>query len=59
MIQNKPLLFAKKFCCEKCDYTSFRKSDYNKHLQSKKHNDNNDNMNDNKKLSYNCECGKK
>ena len=59
MVSKNSQKFLEKFHCEKCDYTSFRKSDYNKHLQSKKHNDNNDNMNDNKKLSYNCECGKK
>ena len=59
MVSKNSQKFLENFYCEKCDYTSFRKSDYNKHLQSKKHNDNNDNMNDNKKLSYNCECGKK
>ena len=59
MVSKNSQKFLENFYCEKCDYTSLRKSDYNKHLQSKKHNDNNDNMNDNKKLSYNCECGKK
>jgi hypothetical protein len=59
MVSKNSQKFSEKFYCEKCDYTSLRKSDYNKHLQSKKHNDNNDNIDDNKKLSYNCDCGKK
>ena len=28
---------AQKFYCEKCDYISVRKNDYEKHLQTKKH----------------------
>ena len=28
---------AQNFYCEKCDYTSHRKNDYDKHLQTKKH----------------------
>jgi hypothetical protein len=59
MVSKNSQKFSGKFYCEKCDYTSSRKNDYNKHLQSKKHNDNNDNIDDNKKLSYNCDCGKK
>ena len=59
MVSKNSQKFSGKFYCEKCDYTSSRKSDFNKHLQSKKHNDKNDNIDDNKKLSYNCDCGKK
>ena len=59
MVSKNSQKFSGKFYCEKCDYTSSRKNDYNKHLQSKKHNDNNDNIDDNKKFSYNCDCGKK
>jgi hypothetical protein len=59
MVSKKSQKVLENFYCEKCDYTTVRRSDYNKHLQSKKHNDNNGNMNDNKKLSYNCDCGKK
>jgi len=59
MVSKNSQKVLEKFYCEKCDYTTLRRSDYNKHLQSKKHNDNNGNMNDNKKLSYNCDCGKK
>jgi hypothetical protein len=59
MVSKNSQKVLENFYCEKCDYTTLRRSDYNKHLQSKKHNDNNGNMNDNKKLSYNCDCGKK
>ena len=57
--------FSKKFRCEKCDYSSVRSSDFKKHLQSKRHNDNKMVTNDNKMLSYDninsknkCDCGK-
>ena len=59
MVSKNSQKVLENFYCEKCDYTTLRRSDYNKHLQSKKHNDNNGNMNDNKNLSYNCDCGKK
>ena len=59
MVSKNSQKFSGKFYCEICDYISSRKSDFNKHLQSKKHNDKNDNIDDNKKLSYNCDCGKK
>ena len=58
MIQNIPPLFAKKFYCEKCNYCSNKKSDYNKHLQSKKHKDTNDTLDDTKKVAFICSCGK-
>lgn len=45
---------VKFFYCEKCDYYAKRKYDYNRHIESKKHNDNNDN----KKCVFNCMCGK-
>ena len=47
--------FSTFFRCEKCDYNTCRKSDLMKHFNSKKHNDT---LNDTKKLSYMCECGK-
>jgi hypothetical protein len=58
MIQNNSQKFSKKFYCEKCNYYSNKKGDYNKHLQSKKHNDTNDTLNDTKKFTYKCKCGK-
>jgi hypothetical protein len=42
------------FYCECCDYTTSRKSDYNKHLATDKHK-----LKQNKtEKSYECECGK-
>ncbi len=58
MIQNNSQKFSGIFYCEKCDYNAKRKSDYNKHLNSKKHIDTNDTLNDTKKVSYICTCGK-
>ena len=51
------------FLCDLCDYKCFRKSDYNKHLLTSKHN-NNDNklhkpLKTLKTLKKNiCSCGK-
>ena len=53
-LQNSP----KKFYCEKCDYYAKRLSDFNKHLQTKKHNDKNDNKNSPDNNQYHCPCGK-
>ena len=41
--------------CDKCKYVANRKSDLVKHLKSKKHNDT---LNDTKKSTYSCVCGK-
>jgi hypothetical protein len=45
------------YICEKCDYKCCKKGDYNKHLQSIKHNTTNT-TNIQQKFSYICECGK-
>jgi len=37
MEKNKSPKIAKKFICEKCNYTCSKKSDYNKHLMTAKH----------------------
>ena len=42
------------FVCKKCDYTWSRKSDFNKHLKSKKHNT----TKIQPKILHHCECGK-
>ncbi len=47
--------FSKTFVCEKCDYTCCKKGDFNKHLQSIKHNTTNT---PELQLAYTCECGK-
>ena len=48
--------------CEKCNYCAKRKTDFQKHLETKKHNDTKMIQNDTQKLSkinLSCECGKK
>ena len=48
-----------KFCCEKCDYKCRSKGDFNKHLQSKKHNaTNTTNVQLNISQMHKCSCGK-
>lgn len=50
------------FCCEKCNFTTVRKSQYDRHLMTLKHKNqekyNKNTTNYNKKSSYICECGK-
>ena len=48
----------KKYYCKKCEYSTCKKTDYDKHLQTKKHNDSKMVENDSIKI-YNCICGKK
>jgi hypothetical protein len=45
------------YYCEKCNYSTSRKSDYKKHLSSTKH-INIDNGIEPKVYDYNCDCGK-
>ena len=58
MTYQKSPKISFKFHCEKCDYYSNKLSEYNKHLQTKKHNTylNTDNFVTSR---YICECGKK
>jgi hypothetical protein len=57
---------ALKFCCEYCDYNTSKKSDYDKHLSTDKHKNNengskmvvNDSEKSPKVAHYECECGK-
>ena len=44
--------YAFKYECKKCDFYSNKKHDYERHLQTKKHNDYKNAQND-----YACECG--
>ena len=49
------------FYCEKCDFNTSSKNDYNRHLLTKKHNSSNSQclaMEKTQKNSYICECGK-
>ena len=47
-----------KFTCENCDYYTNRKSQYERHLQTKKHNTYTYLQEDLQKGSYICACGK-
>ena len=38
MASEKVEKVEKKYCCKKCDYFTSKKTDYDKHLQTKKHN---------------------
>jgi len=50
------------YCCEKCNFNTVRKSQFDRHLLTLKHknqeNYNKNTTNYNKKSSYICECGK-
>ena len=47
-----------KFICEKCNYNTNNKKDYNKHLQTKKHNVQKCSNGSKNPNNYSCECGK-
>jgi hypothetical protein len=62
-IMNNTTFFSQeipiKFCCEKCDYKCRSKGDFNKHLQSKKHNaTNTTDIQLKKSQMHKCSCGK-
>jgi hypothetical protein len=57
MITKESLNSQEEFICEKCEYKCFRKSDFNKHLTTSKHKNNDGQLH--KTLSkYICSCGK-
>tara|TARA_B100000963_G_C22518054_1_gene621649 strand:+ start:74 stop:1069 length:996 start_codon:yes stop_codon:yes gene_type:complete len=66
MIQNdtkKVPKSSKNFFCEKCNYTTCRKSQFVRHLSTVKHKNHENDTNDTKKVpksstGYQCECGK-
>jgi len=54
----------KKFCCESCDYNTYSKKDFNKHISTDKHSritNNNEKIPNVPKIptTYSCFCGKK
>jgi len=52
---------AIKYCCEKCDFKCCKKSNYEKHMLTRKHQTNYDELpNKEQKMpkKYNCNCGK-
>jgi hypothetical protein len=52
---KKPIFFS----CEKCDFISYNKKDYSRHLETKKHLINNFQCEKPQKTPYECRCGKK
>ena len=59
MLAENSVKSANNFYCEKCDYKSCRKNDFNKHLQSKKHNAQNCSLMLMENSLYICNCNKK
>jgi len=63
---KKSLKVAQHFCCECCDYSTSKKTDYIKHLSTDKHKKRqngsdlvvNDSEKSQKVAQYQCECGK-
>jgi hypothetical protein len=51
---KKPLIFS----CEKCDFITCNKKDFNRHLQTKKHLSNDFQCKSPQKTPYDCSCGK-
>ena len=62
-MDNKSSIIEKKvvksFYCEKCDYYTSRKYNYDKHNTTPKHLADNEKIVNIGELDYNCECGKK
>ena len=58
MLKKNAKKNAFKFYCEKCDYYSNNRYDYNKHIQTRKHNAKNANCDAIPKNVYKCPCGK-
>jgi hypothetical protein len=56
---NDNQILSPKFICSKCDYKCCKKGDFNKHLQSIKHNKDDDNTtNIQHMFTHICHCGK-
>ena len=58
MVNKKFQKVPYKFHCEKCNYYGLRKSQWERHILTNKHNDNKMVNNDNNKVRYECPCGK-
>ena len=61
MVNNLVQESSKKFCCKKCNYYSSRKSQYDRHLLTLKHEKitNDNNLEQKVPNEFICECGKK
>ena len=56
MTTENPQKNAKKYCCENCDYNTFKKNDYSRHLLTTKHKNNVLTTHDNKKTVNKYVC---
>jgi hypothetical protein len=54
MMENTTPKYIKTFACKKCDFICCKMGDYNRHLNSKKHNT----TKIQQKILHSCECGK-
>ena len=57
MASEKVAKVAKKYCCNKCDLETYNKYNFEKHLQSKKHNASKNASNASNKY-FKCICDK-
>ena len=58
ILQKSSKKFNTKYNCKECDYHTNRFSQYERHLQTKKHKTYTDLQTDLQKSSYTCDCGK-
>ena len=59
MMTKKSPKSPKKFICEKCDYNCFKQSEWNKHILTSKHINNDDELQKNLQnlQNFKCDCG--
>ena len=57
MTKNSPKI-AKIFECIKCDYECSKESDFKKHLATRKHQKDANELHQTRDTAYECECGK-
>jgi ferritin len=58
MLKKNDKKTTSKYVCKKCDFYTNKKTDYTRHIHTKKHNAIHANENVNEKNSYKCVCGK-
>jgi hypothetical protein len=61
MVTDKSKKVAQKYLCENCNYSTYKKTDFNKHLATRKHKIVTDSYDLSPNLAekcYGCECGK-
>ena len=61
MANKKTPKNAEKFCCEKCNFTCFKQSEWNRHIMTRKHKmliNANEMLIEKTPKVYTCECGR-